>query len=151
MADDLGPTVRVDVLGPMRLVVDGAPVEVRGPKRRALLALLTLADGRALTADYLVDALWPQVPPESGPAALYSHISRLRGHLGPAAGRLATLDGAYRLVLAAEESDMGLARGLLAEGRASASRDAAAAYTLLCEALPLWRGAAFTDLPESRR
>ena len=44
----MGPAVRVDVLGPLRLLVDGRPVEVRGPKRRALLALLALAEGLSL-------------------------------------------------------------------------------------------------------
>ena len=97
-------TVRVDVLGPLRLVVDGAPVEVRGPKRRAVLALLALAEGRAVTADHLVDALWPSAPPESGRAALHSHVSRLRGQLGPGPARLVTLDGGYRLVLGADGS-----------------------------------------------
>ncbi|MDQ4092137.1 MAG: hypothetical protein M3143_01575 [Actinomycetota bacterium] len=38
-----GLAVRVDVLGPLRLVVDGEAVEVRGPKRRAVLALLAVA------------------------------------------------------------------------------------------------------------
>jgi hypothetical protein len=66
---------------------------VRGPKRRAVLALLAMADGRAVTADHLVDALWPSEPPESGRAALYSHLSRLRGHLGSAAARLVSLNG----------------------------------------------------------
>ena len=80
--------VRVDVLGPLRVFIDGAAVDVRGPKRRAVLALLALAEGRTVTADYLVDALWPTEPPESGRAALQSHVSRLRGHLGAAAGRL---------------------------------------------------------------
>ena len=39
--------------------VDGAPVEVPGPKRRAVLALLALAEGRTVPVDDLVDALWP--------------------------------------------------------------------------------------------
>lgn len=71
-----------------------------GPKRRAVLALLTVAEARAVTVDHLVDALWPSDPPESGRAALHSHVSRLPGHLGSAGARLETLDGGYRLVLA---------------------------------------------------
>ncbi|MDQ3989406.1 MAG: AfsR family transcriptional regulator, partial [Actinomycetota bacterium] len=65
-AADASPTVRVELLGPLRLVVDGAAVDVRGPKRRAVLALLALAEGRAVTVDHLVDALWPSEVPESG-------------------------------------------------------------------------------------
>ncbi|MGH3700201.1 MAG: hypothetical protein ACRDRR_02940 [Pseudonocardiaceae bacterium] len=35
--------VRVELLGPMRLVVEGTAVEVRGPKRRAVLAAMRSA------------------------------------------------------------------------------------------------------------
>jgi hypothetical protein len=70
----------VDVLSPLRLTVAGAVVDVPGPKRRAVLAL---AHGRAVTVDRLLDALWPDDPPDSGRAALQGHVSRLRGHLGP--------------------------------------------------------------------
>lgn len=79
--------VRVDVLGPLRLTVADKTVEVPGPKRRALLALLTMGEGRAVPVDVLVDALWPDGPPDAARASLQSHISRLRGHLGRGAGR----------------------------------------------------------------
>jgi hypothetical protein len=92
-AIDERPPLRVEVLGPLRLVVKGTPVDVRGPKRRAVLALLALAEGRAVSVDHLVDALWPSDVPESGRQALHSHVSRLRGQLGSAAARLETLDG----------------------------------------------------------
>ena len=125
-ADDLGPTVRVDVLGSLRLVIDGKPVEVRGPKRRAVLAILAMAGGRAVTADHLVDALWPSAPPESGRAALHTHVSRLRGHLGSGAARLVTLDGGYRLALDPGGLDVERARavgaGPLGLGRPGSGR-----------------------------
>ena len=67
MSDDQETArVRVEVLGPLRLVVDGGVVDVRGPKRRAVLALLALAEGRTVPVDTLVDALWPSEVPESG-------------------------------------------------------------------------------------
>ena len=58
MSDDQATArVRVEVLGPLRLVVDGAVVDVPGPKRRAVLALLALATGRTGPVDTLGDAL----------------------------------------------------------------------------------------------
>jgi DNA-binding SARP family transcriptional activator len=140
--------VRVDLLGPLRLVVDGVAVDVRGPKRRAVLALLALAEGRAVTVDHLVDALWPSEVPESGRQALHSHVSRLRGHLGPAAARLETLDSGYRLVLGSDGLDVVRARELLGKARAIEDRDPATACTLLCEAHALWRGPILGDLEE---
>src|SRR3954447_18925503 len=100
------PVVRVDVLGPLRLQVDDRAVPVRGPKRRAVLALLALAEGRALAVERIVDALWPADPPDGGRAAVHSHVSRLRTDLGPAASRLVTVEGGYRLRLPADGLDL---------------------------------------------
>jgi predicted ATPase/DNA-binding SARP family transcriptional activator len=147
-AVDDRPRIRVDLLGPLRMVVEGVAVEVRGPKRRAVLALLALAEGRAVTVDHFVDALWPSEIPESGRQALHSHVSRLRGHLGAAAARLETLAGGYRLVLGSDDLDAARARELLRKARASADRDPAAACTLLREANALWRGPVLDDLAE---
>src|SRR4051794_21698396 len=130
--------VRVEVLGPLRLLVDGAPVEVPGPKRRVALALLALAGGRTVPVDHLLDALWPGGVPDSGRQALHTHVSRLRAVLGPAADRLRTLQDGYRLELAADELDLAQARALLARTRAV--DDPATALTLLRQAHALWRG-----------
>ena len=143
--------LRIEVLGPLRLLVDGAPVDVPGRQRRAALALLALAGGRVVTADALVDALWPDDPPETGHRALHSHISRLRRHLGAAAPRLERAGGGYALRLDADDVDAArlrrLARRCAAELRAgepSAARTAA-------DGLALWRGPAlaeFADVPQ---
>ena len=138
--------VGVDVLGPLRLFIDGTALDVRGPKRRALLALLALAEGSTVTADYLVDALWPAEPPESGRAALHSHVSRLRGHLGAAAGRLSATEGGYRLRLGNDELDAARARTLLTKGRASGKSDPFRAVALLRQARALWRGPVLAEL-----
>src|SRR5687767_3059441 len=139
---------RVEILGPLRLIVDGAAVDVRGPKRRAVLALLALAEGRTVPVDALIDALWPSEVPESGRQALHSHVSRLRGHLGPAATRLEVRPDGYRLVLGDGDLDLGQARTLLAAARARAGRDPAGASALLREAGSLWRGAVLSDLTD---
>ncbi|MEV4163431.1 BTAD domain-containing putative transcriptional regulator [Nonomuraea dietziae] len=144
----LPPPVRVEVLGPLRLLVDGAPVEVSGPKRRAVLALLALAEGRVVTVDRLVDALWPSEVPESGRQALHNHVSRLRGHLGPAAARLETRHDGYLLALERDELDVAQARALLATARTTAQRDPAGALSLLQEAHGLWRGPVLADLSD---
>jgi predicted ATPase/DNA-binding SARP family transcriptional activator len=138
--------VRVELLGPLRLVVDGEPVDVRGPKRRAVLALLASAEGRVVPADQLLDALWPGEPPESGQAALQSHVSRLRGHLASAAARLRSMAGGYRLDLDGGELDVAQARALLR--RARAATDADVAVAALREAAGLWRGPVLAEFAE---
>jgi predicted ATPase/DNA-binding SARP family transcriptional activator len=140
------PPVRVDVLGPLRVAVDGRPVDVPGPKRRAVLALLALAEGRTVTVDHLVDALWPSEVPESGRQALHTHVSRLRGHLGAAAAGLQTRHDGYRLDLGAADLDLARARTLLATALTAVPHDPAGALDLLREAHGLWRGPVLADL-----
>jgi DNA-binding SARP family transcriptional activator len=45
--------LEVLILGPLDILHDGKPVVVRGPKQRALLALLTLHAGEAVLSDHL--------------------------------------------------------------------------------------------------
>jgi predicted ATPase/DNA-binding SARP family transcriptional activator len=143
---DFEPPLRVEVLGPLRLLVDGAPVDVPGPKRRTVLALMAMAEGRVVPVDRLLDALWPNDPPEAARAALHSHVSRLRRHLGPAAPRLESFQGGYRLALDAHDVDARQARGLLAQARTTAASDPARAAALLRQARSLWRGPPLPEL-----
>ncbi|WP_432076871.1 AfsR/SARP family transcriptional regulator [Streptomyces wuyuanensis] len=136
------PAVRVEVLGPLRLLVDGTGVDVPGPKRRAVLALLALSEGRIVTVDRLVDALWPSQVPDSGRQALHNHVSRLRGHLGAASDRLETRHDGYRLVLGDGGLDLAQARALLE----AAQHDGTGGYDLLRQAHELWRGPVLADL-----
>ncbi|WP_369133893.1 BTAD domain-containing putative transcriptional regulator [Modestobacter sp. I12A-02662] len=140
------PPMRIEVLGPLRLTVSGSPVDVPGTKRRAVLGLLALAEGRTVTVDSLVDALWPAEVPDSGRQALHSHVSRLRGHLGAAAARLETGPEGYRLAVDGEDLDLAQARSLLAAARSRAPADPAAATALLRQAHALWRGPVLADL-----
>src|SRR6185312_3203565 len=140
------PDARVEVLGPLRLVVDGTAVEVPGPKRRAVLALLALAEGRIVTVDRLVNALWPTDLPESARQAVHTHVSRLRTLLGPAASLLQTRPGGYRLELTIGGLDLTQARAALATARAASERDPAGVLALLREAHALWRGPILADL-----
>ena len=133
------------MLGPLRLTIDGDEVTVPGPKRRALLALLAMADGRAVPVEDLLDALWPSDLPDSARSTLQSHVSRLRGHLGSSAVRLEAIGGGYRLLLGPAETDFGCARRLLAAAQDAAPAEAA---RLLAEARALWRGQPLTEFAE---
>lgn len=147
-AGEVPPSVRVELLGPLRLTVGGQSVDVRGPKRRAVLALLALAEGRVVTVDHLVDALWPGDVVESGRQSLHSHVSRLRGRLGPAAGRLETRADGYRMDLGSEGIDAAQVRALLATARGTVLRDPKAALAQLRRAQEMWRGPVLADLTD---
>jgi len=123
-------------------------VDVRGPKRRAVLALLALAEGRIVTVDHLVDALWPSDLPESSRAAMHAQVFRLRAHLGLAAARLETQQAGYRLALGPDDLDLAQARAWLAAARAGGRQDPAGAVAQLRDAYALWRGPVLADLTD---
>lgn len=137
------PRLRVGLLGPLRVAVDHELVEVRGPKRRAILVLLAFAEGRTVTPAQLVDALWPAEPPESARPALHTHLFRLRAQLGPAAARLRTRPDGYCLELDPGDLDVGHARALLETARIDPP-----GIGPLREAHALWRGPMLSDLTD---
>src|SRR5262250_1801706 len=75
--------VEFGILGPVRAVRDGREVELGGPRRRALLALLLVAGGRVVPAERLAEELWGGCPPPAAAGTLRAHVSRLRTQLAP--------------------------------------------------------------------
>ena len=134
------------VLGSLEVVAGGAPVPLRAPKQRRLLAALLVAQGRPLSADALVDALWAESPPPSARKLVQVYASQLRKALADGA-RIVTSSTGYALELEADSLDAARFERLLDEGR-RALRDgnAALADSLLTRARALWRGAAYADV-----
>ncbi|MBP2707801.1 AAA family ATPase [Microbispora sp. RL4-1S] len=143
--------MRLNVLGPMELVVAGQAVPAGPPKQRALLALLAMHADRVLPTDLLADRLWSGNPPTRG--SLHVYVSNLRRLLEPdrrpgatptvlvsAADGYGLMTGGLRLDTRDFETLVSDGSGRLAEGR---HEEAAAA---LAEALDLWRGDPYADV-----
>lgn len=147
-SDARSVTVRVEVLGPLRLLVDDQPIDVPGARRRAVLALLALGSGHALSVDTIIDAVWPHDPPKTGRQAVHSHVSRLRRHLGPAAARLRRVGAGYALDLADDELDASQVRGLSRMVSALLATQPERAAETARAALLMWRGPALEEFSE---
>ena len=74
--------MHVDVLGPIRVHVDGVDVVLSASKERALAAALALNAGAVVSPNALIDALWGDVPPASARKTLQTYVSNLRRALG---------------------------------------------------------------------
>ena len=134
------------ILGPLEVVEEGQLVPLAGARQRALLAILLLHAGEAISSDRLIDELWGEEPPDAGSAALRVRISQLRRALGPAGELLVTRPPGYALALAPEQVDLRRFERLVEEGdRALGREDPAAAVDSLREALALWRGPPLAD------
>jgi predicted ATPase/DNA-binding SARP family transcriptional activator len=139
-----GPVpLRVCLLGPVAVLGDdGQPVDIGGPRARALLARLAVAPGRVVGTDELIDAIWDADPPAAPGNAVQALVSRLRRAL-PGTPLRAQAHG-YLLDLPADAVDAARFEALVA--RARAERAPEAALPLLREAEALWRGPALADL-----
>ncbi|MFL5887090.1 MAG: BTAD domain-containing putative transcriptional regulator [Thermoleophilaceae bacterium] len=133
------------ILGPLEVLDDDSPVTLGGAKQRALLALLVLNAGEAVTVDLLIEELWGDFPPATAAKAVQMHVSRLRRSLGRDV--VMTREHGYELVADADDVDACRFERLLSEGRrelAGGRPDRAAAA--LEEAAALWRGPPLADL-----
>lgn len=132
------------ILGPVEALDSDAPLPLRGPKQRGLLALLLLGDGQAVSRSTLIDGLWGEQPPPRADHALDAQISSLRRALGPHAERLTRQAPGYALRVEPGELDRARFEQMLRTGRAATAPEQAAAT--LREALSEWRGPALADV-----
>ncbi|MEH1122917.1 BTAD domain-containing putative transcriptional regulator [Micromonospora sp. CPCC 206061] len=130
------------VLGPVVAWDErGAPIDLKGPRHRAVLARLLVARGRVVPVSRLVDDLWDE-PPPGAVSALRTFVAALRRALEP--------DRPPRMpptVLVTEGP------GYAIRGRTDAERfERAVSGTppldRLDEALGWWRGPAYADVAD---
>ena len=74
-------SLRYHLLGPLEVTRDGAVIDLGPPKQRATLAALLLAEGRVVSTDRLIGALWGDDPPARAMASVQVYVSRLRSLL----------------------------------------------------------------------
>ncbi|MBE1576375.1 BTAD domain-containing putative transcriptional regulator [Amycolatopsis roodepoortensis] len=146
--------VRIQVLGSLRVWLAGTEIELGPPGRRAVLGLLVLAGGEAMSKQELVDALWGGRPPRSAVNVLQTHVKHLRRLLEPdrparsGSEILPHAGGGYAVRWDAVEIDLPHVRGLVTEAN-DALRDGETgrAAALFGEALRWWRGRPLADIP----
>lgn len=146
--------LRVQVFGPLRVLLDGRAARIQAGRQQALLGRLVLAGGTATRVDRLVEDVWEGNPPAHAASVLQVQIHNLRRILEPAriprapASVLVSEDGGYALRLEPESVDSWQFERLLNryeqrlrddEGRVGAAER----YRLLDEVLRCSHGAAF--------
>jgi len=142
--------LRFRVLGPLAAFADREPLQVGGPKQRALLALLLLSANRIVPRESLLAELFFELSPDSADHALRNQVSRLRKVLATAGAeppRLVARPPGYLLRVEPGELDLEQFERLVVDGReALAAADPSSAATSLRAAEALWSGRALADL-----
>ncbi|WCN04571.1 BTAD domain-containing putative transcriptional regulator [Streptomyces sp. M92] len=139
--------VTFGVLGPVTAERAGAPLALKGPRHRAVLARLVLARRRVVPLDRLVQDLWDEPPPRAV-GAVRTFVGDLRRALEPGRpprtpARLLVTEGpGYALRAAPDAVDAWRFEAAVAEAdRLPADR----APERIRAALGQWRGPAYAD------
>ncbi|MEY2401436.1 MAG: hypothetical protein QOJ08_1547 [Ilumatobacteraceae bacterium] len=130
--------MRYVVLGPVEAIDDDLTVvAVGGPQQRRLLALMLSRPGESISAERLVDCLWPDgLAPDGAARSVMTYVSRLRAALGESS--ISAAHG-YRLELSGSTIDARQFESLLNE---AGTADPGRAVELYDRALALWTGSA---------
>ncbi|TLF60679.1 BTAD domain-containing putative transcriptional regulator [Nocardia cyriacigeorgica] len=154
-AVDLNAAIDVRLLGPVRLLVDGHPLDIRANLTLATLAVLADARGAARTPEQLGNAIWDDNPPPTYRKALQNRIAEIRSALRaagvPGTELLRTDNGCYRLAISRDQCDV--TRFADARVRAAQARDRGdfpRAAALLRQALDEWSGSGLDGLAPSK-
>ncbi|MBB2913972.1 DNA-binding SARP family transcriptional activator [Streptosporangium becharense] len=137
------------VLGPVEADDDGIPVDLGGPRQRAVLARLILSRGTVVPVDVLIDDVYGSTPPASALATLQSYISHLRRAVEP--GRAPRAPSRVIIarppgyLLAAADVDVARFTELVTR---SAFRSPDGTLPCLDEALGLWRGQPYSEFAD---
>ncbi|MEU5696646.1 BTAD domain-containing putative transcriptional regulator [Actinosynnema sp. NPDC020468] len=130
--------MEIDVLGEVRAVVDGVPVDLGHRRQVCVLAALVVEPGRVVSVERLVYRVWGEEPPPSARRSLASYVTRLR-QVVPVDRRA----GGYAAEVDPLVVDLHRFRDLVVRARVARDEDAAGLYE---RALGLWRGEPFTGL-----
>jgi DNA-binding SARP family transcriptional activator len=143
--------VGIRVLGPLQAELAGAPLDLGGPRQRAVLALLLVARREVVSVDRLIEDLWAGEPPPRAIGALQSYVSNLRRALEPGraprspASVLVSAAPGYAVRLDDDAVDAWRFEALV---RAAAGAPPALARAHLRAGLDLWGGAALAEFAD---
>ncbi len=141
--------LEIRLLGTLEAYLDGAAVDLGGPRQRAVLALLLVARGAPVSVDRLIEDLWQGEPPQRATASLQVYVSNLRRALEPGrpprtpARLLISAPPGYAVRL--DQAGVDAWRFERFVRFAADAADPREAITALEEALRLWRGSAFAE------
>jgi predicted ATPase/DNA-binding SARP family transcriptional activator len=147
-------TTRVEfrLLGPLAITAEEKAVPLPGAAERALLALLLLSPGRAVTANTLIDRLWGEALPADPSNALQLRVSKLRRALAGTDAAVVRDGVGYRAEVAPESVDVeAFISGVSAARSRRDDQDEAAdieAAGLYGAALSRWAGEPLADFAD---
>ncbi|WP_143532771.1 AfsR/SARP family transcriptional regulator [Saccharothrix sp. ALI-22-I] len=129
-------------MGPVEVLSPGSPVNIGGPKPKALLAALMLEPRQVVSIDRLVDLIRDENPPQSAVALVHTYVSALRRKFAEIGADAALRTRAPGYVLDVDPADVDIVeftRTVASARRAEQQAEHSVAAQLYQRALGLWR------------
>lgn len=145
--------MQYNVLGPVGMETRDRFHEAGTAKEQAILAILLMERGRAVSTLTLADRLWDEQPPEKFRETLQVYISRLRRRLREIGRQQADVilnsRAGYRIDVPAGQVDVHRFDVLVSQAQSRVGTDPDAARKLFRQAESLWRGEPLAGLAGS--
>jgi len=151
--------MQFNLMGSFEVLGNGRTLTPTATKPRQVLAMLAINAGATVSAEQLIDELWPDGPPSSAKTTVQTYIYHLRKMLSPGDacapdkevpwGKevLGTRPAGYVLAVPRDNVDIFRFQRFMSDGRAALRRgDACQACDPLQQALSLWRGSMLADV-----
>jgi len=135
------------VLGAVEIWVDGHRIDIGHARQRSVLAILLVAANQQVSIHELIARVWGERAPRAARNVVHGYIARLRRALSlhGADVEIVTRQSGYVAEVAASAVDLHRFRDLIARAHKTTDDDTAAG--LYSEALRLWNGRPFADVP----
>lgn len=138
---------RLQLLGPVELVIDGVGHSLGGARQSALVAALAVAAGRVVPTSTVVDQVWGSAAPRTVVKSMSTLLSRVRPMLEPHGFEITFSDAGYRLDGPPDGVDAHAFRDCVGRSRvAELSNDVDGAVRELRAALDCWSGPALAGM-----
>ncbi len=131
-------TVEFRILGPLEVVCTDEPLDLRGAKRRGLIALLAVHAGQWLSLDRIVEELWGDEPAAGASRTVQTYVSQLRKIFDGTSLIIVQREGGYQLDVPLDRIDAWRFEQAIRMG--SDATDPNECLHSMNEALGLWRG-----------
>ena len=139
--------MRFAILGPLHVEIYGRHVHIERPRWRSVLTFLLLHNGRPVTTDTMVAAVWGDRPVSTASTQVHAAVSALRRRFRNACNRELIVSGSSGYMMDLKPSELDSAEFVAVVSTTRQAIIDNARSDALRRALGLWRGPALEGVP----